>query len=232
MKLANPAAAGRRDLNAPTRPGGPSRIAIVEDQAPLVESLIELIHRAGEHEVIGAYADGEAALEHIPRLKPDLVLMDIGLPGVSGVECVRQLKAILPDLTIVMLTGYNEGEYLFNSLKAGASGYLLKLSAQDKLLEAISDALLGGVPLTSQMATNVARYFHQIGAVTSEIDRLSPRELDTLSLLSDGYRYKEIADRLGLRIDTVREYVCSTYRKLHVTSRTEAVVKYLKNRKQ
>jgi len=145
----------------------------------------------------------------------------------SAGECVRLLKTALPTLTIIMLTVYDEGEFLFNSLKAGASGYLLKRTTGEKLIEAICEARLGGVPLTRQMANQVAHYFQHLGAATSEMDTLSKRERETLALLAEGFRYKEIADRLGISIETVREYVRNTYRKLHVTSRTEAVVKYL-----
>jgi DNA-binding NarL/FixJ family response regulator len=127
-----------------------------------------------------------------------------------------------------MLTVYDEGEYLFDSLKAGASGYLLKRTTGDKLVEAITEARLGGVPLTRQMAGKMSNYFQQMGATTSEMATLTKRERETLVLLAEGFRYKEIADRLGIGVETVREYIRNTYRKLHVSSRTEAVVKYLK----
>jgi DNA-binding NarL/FixJ family response regulator len=205
-----------------------TRIAIVEDQAGVADSLKKLINRAQGLQVVGTYPNGETALEQIPGHKPDLVLMDIGLPGMSGIECVRSLKAALPSLPIIMLTVYDEGEYLFNSLKAGASGYLLKRTTGEKLLEAITEARLGGVPLTRQMAGKMALYFQQMGTTTSEMATLTKRERETLALLAEGFRYKEIADRLGIALETVREYVRNTYRKLHVSSRTEAAVKYLK----
>ncbi len=204
------------------------RIGIVEDQAGVAESLKKLINRAAGLQVIGTYPSGEAALEQIPRHKPDLVLMDIGLPGISGIECVRSLKALLPTLPIIMLTVYDEGEYLFDSLKAGASGYLLKRTTGEKLVEAITEARLGGLPLTRQMAVKMTHYFQQLGATTSAMATLTKRERECLALLAEGFRYKEIADQLGIGIETVREYVRNTYRKLHVSSRTEAVVKYLK----
>ena len=212
----------------PARPPQPVRIAIVEDQAGVAESLKKLVNRSPGLQVIGTYSNGEAALEEIPRQKPDLVLMDIGLPGMSGIECVRSLKAVLPALPIIMLTVYDEGEFLFNSLKAGASGYLLKRTTGEKLADAITEARLGGVPLTRQMAGKMAQYFQQLGTTTSEMETLTKRERETIALLAEGFRYKEIADRLGIGIDTVREYVRNPYRKLHVSSRTEAVVKYLK----
>jgi DNA-binding NarL/FixJ family response regulator len=205
-----------------------TRVAIVEDQAGVAASLTKLINRVAGLQVIATYPDGETALAQIPRQQPDIVLMDIGLPGMSGIQCVRELKAILPALPVVILTVYDEGEYLFDSLKAGASGYLLKRTTGEKLVEAITEARLGGVPLTRQMANKVAHYFQQMGTTSSEMATLTRRERETIALLAEGYRYKEIADRLGIGIETVREYVRNTYRKLHVSSRTEAVVKYLK----
>lgn len=205
----------------------PVRIVIVEDQPRVSESLAKLINRTPGFQVIVTCPNGETAVNEVPRLKPDVVLMDIGLPGMSGIECVHQLKNAMPTLTIIMLTVYDEGEFLFNSLKAGASGYLLKRTTGEKLIEAIQEARLGGVPLTRQMANQVAHYFQHLGAATSEMDTLSKRERETLALLAEGFRYKEIADRLSISIETVREYVQNTYRKLHVTSRTEAVVKFL-----
>jgi DNA-binding NarL/FixJ family response regulator len=204
------------------------RIGIVEDQAGVAESLKKLINRADGFQVVGTYPNGEAALEQIPGHKPDLVLMDIGLPGISGIECVRSLKALLPSLPIIMLTVYDDGEHLFDSLKAGANGYLLKRTTGEKLVEAITEARLGEVPLTRQMAGKMAHYFQQLGATNSAMATLTKRERETLALLAEGFRYKEIADRLGIALETVREYVRNTYRKLHVSSRTEAAVKYLK----
>lgn len=203
------------------------RIVIVEDQERVSASLAKLINHSPGYQVIATYPNGEIAVSEIPKLNPDVVLMDIGLPGMSGIDCVRQLRAALPSLTIIMLTVYDEGEYLFNSLKAGASGYLLKRTTGERIIEAINEARLGGVPLTRQMATQVANFFQQMGAAVTDIDTLSKREHETLALLAEGFRYKEIADRLGISIETVREYVRNTYRKLHVSSRTEAVIKFL-----
>lgn len=211
----------------PANPARLTRVVIVEDQAGVAESLTKLIQRTPGLQVIGDCRDGETALAEIPRLQPDVVLMDIGLPGMSGIECVRHLKAVLPALPIIMLTVYDEGEFLFNSLKAGASGYLLKRATGDRLVEAIAEARLGGVPLTRQMASKMAHYFRQLDAASTAMATLTRRERDTLALLAEGFRYKEIADRLGIGVETVREYVRNTYRKLHVSSRTEAVVKYL-----
>jgi DNA-binding NarL/FixJ family response regulator len=204
------------------------RIVIVEDQPRVAESLTQLINRTPGFQVVAACPDGASAVAKITELQPDVALMDIGLPDMSGIDCVRKLKSTLPALTVIMLTVYDEGEYLFNSLKAGASGYLLKRTTGEKLIEAITEARSGGMPLTRQMATQVAHYFQQMGTATNEVDTLSKRERETLTLLADGFRYKEIADKLNISIETVREYIRNTYRKLHVSSRTEAVIKFLK----
>ena len=189
------------------------------------EELAKLVDRAAGFECRGLYPDGETALADIPRQKPDVVLMDINLPGMSGIECVRNLKAALPSVQIIMLTVYDEVGQLFHSLMAGACGYLLKRTSPDKLLEAITEARLGGAPMTRKIARKVVQYFHQLGAAATESDQLSKREQETLALLSEGFRYKEIADKMGISFNTVREYVHSIYQKLHVTSRTEAVMK-------
>ncbi len=184
-----------------------------------------MINRADGFKCLGAYSDGETALADIPRQKPDVVLMDINLPGMSGIECVRSLKAALPSVQIIMLTVYDEVGQLFNSLVAGACGYLVKRTPSDKLLEAITEARLGGAPMTRKIARKVVQYFHQLGAARMEANSLSKREQETLALLAEGFRYKEIADKMGISFNTVREYVHNIYQKLHVTSRTEAVLK-------
>ena len=201
-------------------------VAIVEDDPRVREELARLIDRAEGFKCLGTYPDGETALADIPRKRPDVVLMDINLPGMCGIECVRRLKAALPSVQIVMLTVYDEVGQLFNSLMAGACGYLLKRTPSDKLLEAITEARLGGAPMTRKIARKVVQYFHQAGAVSTEAGSLSKREQETLALLAEGFRYKEIADRMGISFNTVREYVHSIYQKLHVTSRAEALLKY------
>lgn len=210
-----------------TDPTPPIRVVIVEDSARLRESLTDLLHSHPGFEVLCALKDAETALVKIPELKPDVVLMDIGLPRMSGIECVRQLKASHPALPILMLTVYDEGPFLFSSLKAGANGYLLKRTVAEKLVESIHEARIGGVPLTRQMAVKVAEYFQQLGTVAQEVASLSRRERESLELLAEGLLYKEIAAKLGISLDTVREYVRNIYAKLHVNSRTEAVVKFL-----
>jgi len=201
------------------------KVALVEDDAQVREELAKLINRAPGFACVGAYPDGETALAEIPRQKPDVVLMDINLPGISGIDCIRALKTTCPSIHIIMLTVYDEVGQLFKSLMAGASGYLLKRTPADKLLEAIKEARLGGAPMTRRIARKVVQYFHQLGEISPEAGSLSKREQETLALLSEGFRYKEIAHKMGISFNTVREYVHNIYQKLHVTSRTEAVMK-------
>lgn len=208
-----------------------ARVVVVEDDSNLRKTMITFINRSPGFCCAGTFSDGETALAGIPALKPDVILMDINLPGMSGIECVSALKQILPTTPIIMLTVYDEGDFLFDSLKAGASGYLLKRALGEKLPEAMQEALEGGLPLTRHMAVKVGQYFQHLGPNTkgapSEIYALTPREQDILRLLADCYRYKEIASELGISLDTVREHSRRIYTKLHVSSRTEAVVKYL-----
>jgi DNA-binding NarL/FixJ family response regulator len=206
----------------------PIKVAIVDDDEGIRTSLATLIRRAPAVRLVGDYADAEAALKEIPRRPPDVVLMDINLPGVNGVECVRQLKSRLPDVQFLMLTVYEDSDSLFDSLQAGASGYLLKRTASARLLEAIHDVHAGGSPMTPQLARRVVQYFSKPAAGGSRMAKLTAGERDFLEQLAKGYAYKEIADRMKISIDTVRSYVRTVYEKLHVHSRTEAVVKYLR----
>ncbi len=209
------------------------KVVIVDDDEEIRAGLAALIRRASNMKLIGDYANAEIALKEIPRHSPDVVIMDINLPGMKGYECVRQLKAMRPEVQFLMLTVYEDSDSLFNSLKAGASGYLLKRTASSKLLEAIRDVHTGGSPMTPQLARRVVQFFSRTaGGVgpdgTSSLSELTPGEREFLSQLANGYAYKEIADRMKISIDTVRSYVRTVYEKLHVHSRTEAVVKYLR----
>ena len=206
----------------------PIKVAVVDDDEGIRTSLAALIRRAPSLRMAGDYANAEAALKDIPLRPPDVVLMDINLPGMNGVECVRHLKAVLPEVQILMLTVYEDSDSLFNSLKAGASGYLLKRTASSRLLEAIRDVYTGGSPMTPQLARRVVQHFSRPAEAEASVSRLSPGEREFLDQLAQGYAYKEIADRMHISIDTVRSYVRTVYEKLHVHSRTEAVVKYLR----
>ena len=206
----------------------PIKVAIVDDDEGIRTSLAALIRRAPSLRLSGDYPDAETALKEIPRHPPDVVLMDINLPGMKGVECVRQLKASVPAVQFLMLTVYEDSDSLFNSLKAGASGYLLKRTASSRLLEAIRDVYGGGSPMTPQLARRVVQFFAKPPEGESPVSRLTPGEREFLDQLANGYAYKEIAERMTISIDTVRSYVRTVYEKLHVHSRTEAVVKYLR----
>ena len=215
-------------MSAKPSDAGPIKVAIVDDDEGIRASLAVLIKRAPNFRLLGDYPDAEIALKEIPLRKPDVVLMDINLPGMKGFECVRQLKAQLPDVQFLMLTVYEDSESLFNSLKAGASGYLLKRTASERLLDAIRDVHAGGSPMTPQLARRVVMFFNQPAKGDSAMAQLTPGEKEFLDQLAKGYAYKEIADRMNISIDTVRSYVRTVYEKLHVHSRTEAVVKYLR----
>ena len=204
------------------------KVAIVEDDAGIRESLAALIKRVPDFKLVGDFADGEKALKEIPKLLPDVVLMDVNLPGMKGYECVRQLKTAHPAVQFLMLTVYEDSDSLFNSLRAGASGYLLKRTASARLLEGIRDVHAGGAPMTPQLARRVVQFFSKPAGESTPLAKLTPAEREFLDQLSNGYAYKEIADRMGISIDTVRSYVRTVYEKLHVHSRTEAVVKYLR----
>jgi DNA-binding NarL/FixJ family response regulator len=202
-------------------------VAIVEDDSGIRDSLVAFLKQARGYECTAAFPDAETAIKHLDSGVPDVVLMDINLPGRSGIETTQLLKQRHPDAKIVMLTVYEDGKALFDSLRAGACGYLLKRTRPEKVLEAIRDARDGGVPLTPQMAAKVAKFFQQQGADRKGVESLSPREYQVLELLAEGHLYKQIAAKLSLTTDTVHEYVKAVYKKLHVHSRTEAVVKFL-----
>lgn len=199
-------------------------ISIIEDQPDVRESLVAGLRNEPEMRCVGAHVSGEEGLKKIPKENPDIVLMDINLPGMNGIQCVSRLKKHLPKLQILMLTTYDDGDLIFDSLRAGASGYLLKNISHGELVQAIQQVHSGGAPMSLQIARKVINFF-QKQKPASEIDDLSARELEILRLLAKGYRYKEIADQLSLNIGTVRTHVSHVYEKLHVNSRTEAALK-------
>jgi DNA-binding NarL/FixJ family response regulator len=202
-------------------------VCIVDDSPEVRESIAEYIGHSRDFECLGAFESGEQALKGIPELNPHVVLMDINLPGMSGSECVRQLKDKIPQLQAMMLTVYENSERIFEALSAGACGYLLKSTPPEQLLEAIKDVRNGGSPMSSHIARKVVQAFHPTARKAPLIEQLSPREKQVLKLLAEGFPYKQIADRLNLSISSIRTYIRSMYNKLHVNSRTEAVVKYL-----
>jgi DNA-binding NarL/FixJ family response regulator len=174
------------------------------------------------------YANAEAAIEALPRDRPDVVLMDINLPGMNGVECVRRLKKLAPNSQVIMLTVYEDTENIFNALAAGASGYLLKRIPRAELLSAILEVHRGGSPMTTHIARKVVQSFQQTSASSQPSESLSPREQEVLDCLSKGFLYKEIADKLGIGYETVHTYIRRIYEKLQVRTRTEAVAKFLR----
>jgi DNA-binding NarL/FixJ family response regulator len=201
-------------------------VALVEDDLGLREQLVQILSSAPDIHCVGTFATAEEALTRIPGLRPDVVLMDIKLPGMSGIDCVAKLKKTLPALQIVMVTVYEDSERIFLALKAGASGYLLKSSPPEQLLAAIRDVHAGGSPMSSQIARKVVRHFHTPTSVPEQDLPLSPREREVLDLLSTGLIYKEIADQLGIGVETVRTHVKSICQKMHARNRVEAVAKH------
>jgi len=203
------------------------RIAIVEDHSELRGSWQSVIEGSERMECVGAFSSAEEALRLIPGLEPDVVLMDINLPGISGIECTRRLKREMSEVQILIFTVYKASDKIFEALEAGASGYLLKRTSPEKLLEAIDEVRAGGSPMTSEVARMVVRSFRRSASDEAIEAKLTPREEEILGLLSRGFVTKEIASELGISYFTVQTHLKKIYEKLHVRSRTEAVLKYL-----
>jgi DNA-binding NarL/FixJ family response regulator len=200
-------------------------IAIVEDQREMRESLVEWLGSAPGLRCVGAHATAEEALRRIPDEHPEVVLMDINLTGMNGIECVTRLREKLPQIQVLMLTTYDNGDLIFDSLRAGASGYLLKNMPRDELVQALQQLRAGGAPMSLQIARKVINYFHESTKPAESLRQLTGRESEILKLLAKGFLYKEIAEQLGVSMSTVRTHISAVYEKLHVHSRTEAAMK-------
>ena len=206
----------------------PITVSIVEDNDSLRATLARLIDRDADFKCLSQFGTAEAALESLPKENPKVVLMDINLPGMNGVECVRKLKQLAPEILVVMLTAYEDTENIFNALAAGAAGYLLKRAPKAELLEAIREVNQGGSPMTTHIARKVVQSFQKSGASSKPTENLSTREQEVLDCLSQGFLYKEIAEKLGISYETVHTYIRRIYEKLQVRTRTEAVAKFLR----
>lgn len=205
------------------------RVSIVEDHNELRGSWKNILDGAADFTCISCYATAEAAVEGIPKVNPDVVLMDINLPGMSGIECTRILRSMIPKLQVLILTVYEDSDRIFEALEAGASGYLLKRTSPEELLHAIVEVRNGGSPMTSEVARKVVQSFRKPArSKAAEDAKLTPREEEILKLLAQGYVTKEIADKLGITYFTTQTHLKNIYEKLHVRSRTEAVLKYLR----
>ena len=203
-------------------------MALVEDDAFIRQRVSEDISSTPDFSLVCSCRSAEEALEKLPAALPEVVLMDIGLPGMKGTECVRQLKALLPGVQVLMVTVYEDSQQIFEALLAGASGYLLKRTPRTELFEAIRQVHQGGSPMSGHIARKVVQHFNRLGAQAKEMDCLSKREREVLDCLAQGAAYKEIADTLHLSIETIRMNVKHIYTKLHVHSRGEAVAKYIR----
>jgi DNA-binding NarL/FixJ family response regulator len=206
-----------------------TRIAIVEDNATLRQYLADFIASAPGHKCVGTCGSAEEALVKIPQLKPDVVLMDIHLPGESGIVCTARLREKLPNVQVIMLTVYKDTKMIFQALKAGACGYVLKREDETEILKAIAEVRAGGAPMTSEIARMVVRSFMEMPMAKDETGDLSSRESEILALLAEGLSNKEIGSRLSISFSTVRTHLMHIYEKLHVRCRTEAAAKYLRS---
>ena len=208
-----------------------TKVSIVEDNDPLRATLARLLNRAEGFQCLSQHPDAESALAALPAAPAEVVLVDINLPGMNGVEFVRRLKQAAPQILAVMLTAYEDTDNIFNALAAGAAGYLLKRAPRSELLEAIREVRRGGSPMTTHIARKVVQSFQKTSPSPQPdgaSDTLSTREQEVLDLLSQGFLYKEIADKLGISYETVHTYIRRIYEKLQVRTRTEAVAKSLR----
>ena len=203
-------------------------VCIVEDKADLREAMNLMVEMSDLYELGGSYANAEEALSEIPAVKPTAVLMDINLPGASGIQCVNALKSMYPSMLFLMCTAYEDTDKIFDSLKAGASGYILKTEGPKKIIEALDDMISGGSPMSSNIARKVVASFTKMGKDNALIETLSDREKMVLDHLAKGLIGKEVADALNISWGTVRKHVQNIYKKLQVNTRVEAVNIYLK----
>ena len=205
----------------------PITVAIVEDNASMREGFALLVNEAPALRCISTYASAEEALVGIPKAPPDVVLMDINLPGMSGIACVGRLKQVVPELHILMLTRFEQSDSIFEALRAGASGYLVKNCLPAEIVQAIEQVHVGGAPMSMQIARKVIAHFQNIPKPAGAVEKLTVRELEVLRLLARGHLYKTIADSLDMSLNTLRSHIRAIYDKLHVHSRAEATLKLL-----
>ncbi len=206
----------------------PITVSLVEDERGTREALAALIDGTPGFRCLGVHANAEAALEKLPQENPRVVLVDLALPGMSGTECVHRLKALLPEARVLVLTKYEDPARIFEALKAGAHGYVLKKTPPARLIEAIADVHSGGAPLSSEVSAQVVSYFHAPASPAAELTALTRREREVLELLARGLRYREIEEQLHMSHATLRTHLSHIYEKLHAHNRTEATVKFLR----
>lgn len=204
----------------------PIHVAIIEDDKTIREGIAKLISAQNEINLIGSFEDAESFMKEIEKLRPDVALMDIELPGHSGISCVQYLKPKYPGVQFMMFTVFNNPNKTFDALLAGATGYILKSEPSDKIIEAIKEIHKGNSPMSPQIARFVVNHFNRQNKSSAQIEALSLREREVLSYLSRGFVYKEIADKMTISVDTVRSFIRKIYEKLHVHNRTEAINKF------
>lgn len=204
-------------------------VSIVDDDCDLTEKIAAYLNKSDRYQFLSSYTNAEDALAHLPKDRPDVVLMDINLGGINGIECVRQLQQSLPKTPVVMLTVFEDTRQIFSAITAGASGYLLKRMPPSKLLDAIAEVVGGGSPMSAPIARKVIQMLKTMPAPGDDNMNLSDREREVIDGMAAGKPYKEIADQLGVSVHTVRSYIRRIYEKLHVRTRTEAVAKYFRH---
>ena len=205
----------------------PITVSIVEDHEQTRASIVALLRKAPGLKCLDAYPTAEAALAGVPIRTPDVLLVDIRLPRMSGIQCVARLRSVIANLRVLMLTTYEERELIFDSLRAGASGYILKNALRTELVQAVEQVDAGGAPMSMPIARKLVGYFQDRSPTGSDLENLMQREQEILTLLARGYQYKEIAETAGVKLETVRSHIKHIYDKLHVRSRTEATLKFL-----
>ena len=204
-------------------------VSIVEDLTEVRESLENLVRGSENFLFLSAYPNAEMAEKNIPLEQPQLVIMDINLPGISGIECIGKIKTACPDTQFMMYTIFEDDDKVFEALEAGASGYLLKKTPKEKIMIALQELHDGGSPMSTQIARKVIKSFQQRNQLSEESNLLTPKEKEVLELLSKGFLYKEISEKLHISLNTVKQHIHKTYLKLHVCNRTEAVIKVYGN---